>query len=117
MLRVTLPNRIDQFANVAFSPDSQSLLTVDWDGKAELLDAQSGTLLRVLPNEDVGTVRRVAFSSDGKSLFTVGWSGKVKIWDAQSGTLLHTQQGPTMPVWTAAFSPDGKTVLTNSSFG
>jgi len=65
-----------------------------------------------------------AFSPDGKNITTssngsVGMSSSIidgipKIWDAQNGNLLHRLKGHTYYIMSAAFSADGKTLLTQS---
>jgi WD40 repeat protein len=77
----------------------------------------------------------VALSADGKLLAGVGSEGIIHVWDARAGKRLHSFGPPNAlrempgqidpgkdwpyPMWQAfaAFSPDGKTLLTGSDHG
>ena len=56
------------------------------------------------------------FSPDGKKIVTVtaSQSNAAKIWDVLTGQCLHTLKGHTGWVLSAAFSPDGKKIVTAS---
>jgi Tol biopolymer transport system component len=115
---------------VAFSPDGKSLAGggghyvkvaggTKHISEAYLWDVQTGKLLHKLTDLRPW-LRSVAFSPDGKILAT-GTSGpivagrrlssEIRLWDVRTGRLLRTIQGELAQVWSLAFSPDGKSLL------
>jgi WD40 repeat protein len=50
----------------------------------------------------------VAFSRDGKTLATGGTLRHIRLWDVASGAERATLRGHTLPVWSMAFSADGR---------
>ena len=61
-------------------------------------------------------VYAVAFSPDGRLLAAANGGGPIRIYDLSNNNLYHTYDVP-FPigvVWTAAISPDGKTVVAGS---
>jgi WD40 repeat protein len=59
-----------------------------------------------------GTLRTVAISNDGKLVATGGGDGEVRLWSAADGALVRKLDGHACPVFSAAFHPDGKHLLT-----
>jgi len=60
-------------------------------------------------------VRDGEFSPDGKKVIIPEFLGKVQIYDLHSGALYSHSFGHGIGIWSAVFSPDGKSVLTVSS--
>ena len=109
--------------SVDFSPDGRLLATGGGEDRTVLLwAAETGQLLRKL--EELGTgVSKVAFSPDGQRLAAAGWvrrggereaRGELKIFDVASGERLLAVLGHDGPMWSVAFSPDGKRLATGS---
>jgi len=120
---------------VAFSPDGQTLATgseqIDDDRGGKYIGGDvrlwrpSGELLAHLVLR--GPIKSLTFSSDSRRLLTgasvLGTGGEnrlrgeARLWDVETGK----QIGPTLehskPVWAAAFSPDGRTLMTGSEDG
>jgi WD40 repeat protein/serine/threonine protein kinase len=111
---------------VAFRPDGKSMLTGSEDGTARLWDAVTGRPLQAPFQHDM-PVLCVAFSPDGKEFLAgVGSAyltnggldsgrGAVYLWDIASGKRLGAplvQQGG---VPAAAFSPDGRMIVSGST--
>lgn len=57
-------------------------------------------------------ITSTCYSPDEKYVLSSAYSDKtVKLWDVESGKEIRTFLGQPFLVWTACFSPDGKTVL------
>lgn len=82
---------------------------------AKLWDANTGELLRVFSGHK-NSLNSVDVSPDTKTIVTSSEDKTVKLWSVATGQLLHTLTGHTGPsdnVKTVAFSPDGKSVLSD----
>src|SRR5262249_54020022 len=51
------------------------------------------------------------YSPDGRCLAVFRWANMIDLWDPATGQLLNTLNGHDDLVWSAAFSPDGKTLV------
>jgi WD40 repeat protein/serine/threonine protein kinase len=96
--------------DVAFSPDSKTLITSSTDRTARRWDVERGQAIETYPHRDV--VWPIVFSKDGTTLFTAGFDADIYLWSLrEESTVLRGQQSD---LWSIAFSPDGKTVATAS---
>ena len=112
-------------ASVAFSPDGHEVVVGSGQGGAhawlKILDAESGGQRLSIPLRGESTVYTASFSPDGNHLLsTVGPTnvstterrpGQVRVWDARTGQVRLRLKGHTLPVIVAAFSPDGKKIV------
>jgi cytochrome c len=57
----------------------------------------------------------VSISPDGKLVAAAGIRGSVAVIDRAERKVLHTLVGPGLPVWSAAFFPDSRTLLTGGT--
>ena len=111
----------------AFNPDGTLVVTASDDGRARIWDVDGGAPVRSLRGH-TGGVTSAAFSSDGERVVTAGGDGTARIWDANGGAAIETlrsrrarrearSQYGTFAVTDAAFTPDGKHVVTAESGG
>jgi cytochrome c len=106
---VTLPTPLN---TVAVAPDGE-IVTAGADGKVYFLTA-SGQLKGEL---GIGNVPMIAVtvSPDGKLVAAAGIRGSVAIIDRATRSIERTLVGPGLPVWSVAFFPDSRTLLTGGT--
>ena len=121
-LRV-LTNHTDSVLSLAFSPNGDLLATGSADRSARLWDSHTGRQVQVLAGH-INGVTSVAFSPDGQRLITAA-SGtdlyanatremRAFFWDVASGRQLLTLPAHNNAVYAAAFSPEGRRLVTAS---
>lgn len=94
------------------------------NGQAQMLNAKTGRLLHDLPFEPKSPAQSAAFSSDGKTLALISVLYDKNV-DIVGGTLKTVDLAPNKVRWTqtlhldgftaVAFSPDGRTVVTEQA--
>ncbi len=106
---VTLPTPLNA---VAIAPDG-GIVAGGADGKVYVLNAAG----RVTGEVEVGPVPIIALalSPDGKRIAAAGIRGSVAIIDRATRAIERTLVGPGLPVWSVAFFPDGRTLLTGGT--
>jgi cytochrome c len=106
---VTLPTPLN---TVTMAPDSE-IITAGADGKVYVLSAAGDTKATI----EIGPapIIAVAVSPDGKRVAAAGIRGSVAIIDRTTRTIERTLVGPGLPVWSVAFFPDSRTLLTGGA--
>jgi Tol biopolymer transport system component/dienelactone hydrolase len=103
----------DALETVEFSPDGKYLLTAGLDHKAWLWDVATGQTVHVFSGH-TGITNDAEFAPDGKSIITAGDDdGTARVWDVVTGKIVRTINQPPVVIG-AAFSPDGKYIVTTS---
>jgi cytochrome c len=106
---VTLPTPLNA---VAAARDGE-IAAAGADGKVHMLapsGAQRGEV-EVGPTPIIS----LAVSPDGKLIAAAGIRGSVAIIERATRKIAHTLVGPGLPVWSAAFLPDNRTLLTGGA--
>jgi cytochrome c len=108
---ITLPSPLNA---VAVAPDGE-IVTAAADGKVRMLrpDGKQSGEVQAGPTPIVA----LAISRDGALIAAAGIGGTVAIIDRKARSVLRTLVGPGLPVWSAAFLPDGETLLTGGADG
>ena len=117
----------DYVGDAAYSPDGQRIViasaSASSDQFARIWDAATVKQIAGLSGHD-NVVRSVAFSPDGRRIVTASNDRTARIWDAASGVQLAvlSGHGEGLPaddeggnVRSAAFSPDGRRIVTASN--
>jgi WD40 repeat protein/serine/threonine protein kinase len=102
--------------SLAYSSDGKRIVSVIDRGTNafHLWDGESGKEIAALPAPFGGPVR---FSPDSTRLVTASDypDNTARLWDAATGRLLAVLAGHKNAIWSVAFSPDGKRMVTGSS--
>ncbi|KAK6971892.1 WD40 repeat-like protein [Favolaschia claudopus] len=99
---------------VAFSPDSQRIVSGSYDNTVRLWDAATGAAIGE-PLQGGGPVMSVAFSPDSQHIVSGSGDKTVRIWEAATGTAIgEPLQGHINWVTSVAFSPDSQHIVSGS---
>jgi len=112
----------------AITPDGQKILTAS--EPTTLSNAATGEEIRRYGDPEVpgipadqelslgrGRLTCARFSPEGRHLLTTSFHKVAQLWDLETGGQIRRFAGHTGPVRIAAFSPDGKRVLTGAGTG
>lgn len=105
----TLPTSLNA---VAVAPDGE-IATAGADGRVYFLSPAGETLGEV--EASANPVIALAISPDGNLVAAAGIRGSVAVIDRKTRKLAHTLVGPGLPVWSVAFFPDSRTLLTGGA--
>jgi WD40 repeat protein len=106
--------RKDRACKVSFAPDGVFLVSRHESGLVRVWDPATGKLLRRF-GERLGQYQSVGFSAlspDGKTLAVGGPNGTTQVWRVADGKQLRRLGEQGGSGFSAAFSPDGKTLAT-----
>ncbi len=109
---VSVHNLPTPLNSVAIAPDGE-IVAAGADGKVYFLSPQ-GELRGELQASPTPIIA-VAISPDGNFVAAAGIRGTVAIIERRSRKLAHTLVGPGLPVWSVAFFPDSRTLLTGGT--
>jgi cytochrome c len=94
------------------APDGE-IVTAGADGKVYVLSPAGQ--MRGEIEAGPSPIISVALSPDGRLIAAAGIRGSVAIIERASRTLLRTLVGPGLPVWSVAFLPDSRTLLSGGT--
>ena len=106
---VTLPTPLNA---VVVAPDGE-IITAGADGMVYLVSAAGE--LRGEIEVAAAPLIALALSSDGTSIAAAGIRGAVVVIDRRTRTIARTLVGPGLPVWSLAFLPEGRTLLSGGT--
>jgi cytochrome c len=106
---VTLPTPLNR---VAVAPDGE-IAAAGGDGKLSLLGPSGERRGEIEASND--PIIALAISPDGKLMAAAGIRGSVAIIDRAGRKLARTLVGPGLPVWSVAFLPDSRMLLTGGT--
>ncbi len=106
---VTLPTPLN---SVVVAPDGE-IVTAGADGKIYVLSA-AGELKGEIEAAETPIIA-LAMSDDGKLIAAAGIRGSVAIIDRATRKIERTLVGPGLPVWSVAFFPDSRMLLTGGT--
>jgi len=89
-----------------FSPNGETVATVDSYNRVELWQTDSGQLKATLIGH-LDSIYSLNFSKDNRLLATASRDGTARVWHVSSGKLLWTLRGPKEIARRVKFSPDG----------
>jgi WD40 repeat protein len=121
----TLEGNVDEAYSAEYNHDGTLIATASTDKTAKIWDARTGELVLTLAGHK-SSVYSAKFNFDGTRIATASYDRTVKIWDTKTGALLQTLArrnllqilaGHDYQVNFAAFSPDGKRIVTAYSDG
>jgi len=98
--------------SVTVAPDGE-IVTAGADGKVYFLSPQGE--LRGEMAASATPVIALAVSPDGALIAAAGIRGSVAVIEREARKLAHTLVGPGLPVWSVAFFPDSRTLLTGGT--
>ncbi len=109
---VNIRNLPTPLNSVVVASDGE-IVTAGADGKVYFLDAQG--LVRADLQASPTPIISLALSHDGRLIAAAGIRGSVAIIDRKARKLDRTLIGPGLPVWSVAFFPDDKMLLTGGT--
>ena len=109
---VSVHNLPTPLNSVAVAPDGE-IVAAGADGKVYFLSPQGE--LRGDVQASPTPIVALALSPDGRLVAAAGIRGSVAVIERKTRKLARTLVGPGLPVWSAAFFPDNRTLLTGGA--
>ena len=97
---------------IAVAPDDE-IVAAGANGRVYFLSPTGEALAEVEVSHT--PVIAIAISPDGNLVAAAGIRGSVGLIERKTRTLAHTLVGPGLPVWSVAFFPDSRTLLTGGA--
>ena len=109
--RIPLPAQPMTWKSLSFNASGNRML-VRTDGYGIVLDGYEGTVQRIFPSENSGSM---CFTPDDQSVLVGNQNGTVDCWNLASGTLVKKLEGHTGPVGAVACNPKYAQVASSCS--
>ncbi|KAK3811514.1 MAG: WD40-repeat-containing domain protein [Linnemannia elongata] len=114
--RIHLATATERVGSLAFSPDSQRIVSGAESGVVRLWDCTSGRELLVMKGH-THFIRSLAYSPCGHRIASAGDDKTVRLWDSETGLCVFALEGHTDQVYSVRFSPDGRQLVSGSRDG
>jgi WD40 repeat protein len=101
--------------SISFTDNNQFVITGSQDSTVRIWDTKTGQLISQI--KETNEVNEVKLSSLGDKLITRISSDVARVWDVQSGKFLYELRHSIRYMKSAAFSPDGKYIVTCTGNG
>ena len=103
--------------SVAFSPDSQILVTGEYKGKISLWHTGKKHLIDKFIGHN-SWITAISFSPDGHILASSGQDGTIRLWEVATGRVIHILEiDANLIALSVCFHPDGQILVTGHSDG
>jgi cytochrome c len=99
--------------NTVAVADDGEIITAGADGNVYFLSPKGEMQAKVAASKV--PVITITLSPDGSLVAAAGIRGSVAVIDRKARQVTHTLVGPGLPVWSAAFFPDSRTLLTGGT--
>ncbi len=100
--------------SLAFTPDSQRLISGGDDQTLKVWTVDTGQQLMELPGH-TSAVKSLAVKSDGSTLASASDDQTITLWNLGSGQVIRTLRGHTSYLNEVAISPDGQFLVSSSA--
>lgn len=102
-----------------FHPDGKHLISADYVGQVHCWEYASDGAKPKWSIADAHTryIRSISIGRDGKFLATAGDDRLVRVWNAADGKPLHKLAGHKHRIYSVAFHPDGKSIVSGDRQG
>lgn len=109
------PLFVQGIADLALTPDKKTLVAVDATGTVKVGDVKRRETLGSAEAHKAG-INGIIMSPKGDTFLTIGTDGEIKAWSVKDVKTVRTWKCP-VNVWGAAYTPDGKSVVTANGDG
>lgn len=109
------PLFVQGIADLGVTPDKKTLVAVDNTGTVKVGDIKNRETLGSA-SAHKGGINGVVVSPKGDTFFTIGADGELKAWSIKDVKTIRTWKSP-VTVWGAAYTPDGKNLVTANGDG
>ncbi|KAH8800558.1 quinon protein alcohol dehydrogenase-like superfamily [Flagelloscypha sp. PMI_526] len=112
----TMHGHSSTILSLAFSPDSQSIISGSIDNTLRLWDVTTGASIGEPLQDHSNWVNSVAFSPDGRRIVSGSGDMTIRLWDTTTGAVIgQPLSGHSNAVNCVAFSPDGQRIVSGST--